>query len=102
MTLTLHHHPLSSFSQKVLLALYENDTPFNSVIVDFGDKKSRADLFALWPIGKIPVLRDELLGRTFPETSVIIEYLERHYPGAHALLPHDETLRLETRLWDRI
>src|SRR6202162_6493499 len=102
MMLTLYHHPLSSFCQKVLLALYENDTPFNSVIVDFGDEKSRADLFALWPIGKIPVLHDERLGRTFPETSIIIEYLEQHYPGTHALLPRDEALRLETRHWDRI
>jgi glutathione S-transferase len=102
MTLTLHYHPLSSFCQKVLLALYENGTPFDSVIVNFGDEKSRADLLALWPIGKIPVLRDEQRGRTFPETSIIVEYLEQHYPGTPALLPHDETLRLETRLWDRI
>jgi glutathione S-transferase len=28
MTLRLYFHPLSSFSQKVLIALYENDTPF--------------------------------------------------------------------------
>jgi glutathione S-transferase len=101
MTLTLYQHPLASFCHKVLVALYENGTPFRSVIVDFGDEKSRAALFALWPMGKIPVLRDERLGRTLPETSVIIEYLEQHYPGARPLLPRDEALRLETRLWDR-
>ena len=101
MTLTLYHHPLASFCHKVLIALYENGTPFKSVIVDLGNVKSRAELFALWPLCKIPVLRDEHLGRTLPETSIIIEHLEQHYPGARPLLPHDETLRLETRLWDR-
>ena len=28
MTLTLYSHPFSSYCQKVLVALYENDTPF--------------------------------------------------------------------------
>jgi glutathione S-transferase len=102
MSLTLYQHPLASFCHKVLVALYENDTPFRSVTVNFGDETSRAKLFALWPLGKIPVLRDERLGRTVPETSIIIEHLEEHYPGAQALLPRDAALRLETRLWDRI
>ncbi len=101
MTLTLYQHPLASFCHKVLIALYENETPFRSVIIDFGDEKSRAELFALWPMGKIPVLRDDRAERTVPETSIIIEYLEQHYPGAGPLLPRDQALRLETRLWDR-
>lgn len=101
MTLTLYHHPLASFCHKVLLALYENDTPFESVVVDLGDRQASAEFFAFWPIGKIPVLRDERFGRTVPETSIIIEYLEQHYPGDHPLLPHDEALRLDARLWDR-
>jgi glutathione S-transferase len=101
MALTLFHHPLASYCHKVLIALYEHGAPFTGVIVDFGDEKSRADFFALWPMGKIPVLRDERVGRTLPETSIIIEYLEQHYPGPQPLLPRDEGLRLETRLWDR-
>ncbi|HEV2678677.1 MAG TPA: glutathione S-transferase family protein [Aliidongia sp.] len=101
MSLTLHHHPLASFCHKVLIALYENSTPFRGAIVDYGDEKSRTEFFALWPLGKIPVLRDERLGHTLPETTIIIEYLDQHYPGAQPLLPLDEALRLETRLWDR-
>jgi glutathione S-transferase len=101
MTLILYQHPLASFCHKVLIALYENATPFTSVIVDLSDRTASADFFAFWPIGKIPVLRDENLGCTLPETSIIIEYLEQHYPGADPLLPHDEAQRLETRLWDR-
>jgi glutathione S-transferase len=102
MTLTLYFHPLASFCHKVLLALYENETPFTGEIVDFGDAASRARFFDLWPLGKIPVLRDDALDRTLPETSIIIEHLDRHYPGAHPLLPATEADRLDARLWDRI
>jgi glutathione S-transferase len=101
MTLTLFHHPLASFCHKVSIALYENGTEFERVVVDLGDKKASEGFFAMWPIGKIPVLRDEERGETVPETSIIIEYLEQHYPGPKPLLPRDEKQRLETRLWDR-
>jgi glutathione S-transferase len=102
MALVLHLHPLSSFCHKVLIALYENGTPFEPHIVNLMDELSVAAFKAMWPIGKIPVLRDESRRQTIPETTIIIEYLERHYPGAHPLLPKDEDSRLEARLWDRI
>lgn len=38
MSLTLYFHPLSSFCQKVLVALYENDTPFAPHTVDFSNE----------------------------------------------------------------
>ena len=49
MSLTLYFHPLSSYCQKALIALYENDTPFTPLIIDLGDPASRAKLTALWP-----------------------------------------------------
>ena len=101
-TLTLHYHPLSSFSHKVLIALYENGIPFEKAVVNYGDPQSRDAFFALWPLGKIPVLRDDARGHTLPETSIIIEYLDRHYPGPQPLLPHDPDQLLQARLWDRI
>ena len=101
MSLTLYFHPLSSFCQKVLVALYENDTPFTPRIVDFSDEASRAEFVALWPMGRIPVLRDEAKGQTVPETSIIIEYLAQHYPGATELVPADPDLAWRTRLRDR-
>src|SRR5213078_4009958 len=52
-------------------------------------------------IGKFPVLRDEAKARTIPESSMIIEYLARHYPGKTALVPEDADLAWETRLCDR-
>jgi glutathione S-transferase len=99
--LTLYFHPLSSFCQKGLVALYENDTPFERRIVDLGDETSRAAFLAVWPIGKFPVLRDERRDRTIPESSIIIEYLHAHYPGRTKLLPDDVDGALQVRLWDR-
>jgi glutathione S-transferase len=101
MSLTLHYHPLASFCWKVQIALYENETPFTGEVVNLGDKQASAHFFDLWPVGKMPVLRDDRRDRTVPETTVIIEYLDRYYPGAQKLLPADEELRLDARLWDR-
>ena len=43
MALELYMHPLASFCWKVLVALYENDTPFEPHVVDLADEKSRTD-----------------------------------------------------------
>jgi glutathione S-transferase len=101
MSLTLHFHPLASFCWKVLIALYENDTPFVPHPVDLGNEAERAALLKLWPIGKFPVLRDDAKDRTIPESSIIIEYLDNHYPGRTRFIAADEKLALQTRLRDR-
>lgn len=101
MSLVLYFHPLASFCHKVSIALYESGAAFEPRLVDLADTASSAELFAHWPVGKIPVLRDNARERTIPETSVIIEYLDEYYPGKTPLLPKDAELRLETRLWDR-
>jgi glutathione S-transferase len=101
MSLVLYYHPLSSFCQKVLIALYENGTAFEGRVVNLGDRAASAEFFRRWPLGKIPLLRDEAQNRTVPETSVMVEYLDRIYPSAEPLLPRDEDAALEVRLWDR-
>jgi glutathione S-transferase len=101
MSLKLYFHPLSSYCQKVLIALYENDTPFEPVVVDLGDEAQSRALRKLWPVGKFPVLRDEARDRTVPESSIIIEYLDRHFPGRTQLLPADPERALKVRLADR-
>ena len=101
MSLTLYYHPLSSFCWKVLIALYENDTPFKAVIVNLGDPADRANFLKIWPVGKFPVIQDDARGRTVPESSIIIEYLARHYPGKTQLIP-DGGHPTELRKWDRI
>lgn len=101
MTLTLHYHPLASFCWKVLIALYENATPFEPRIVDFGDPQSASEFRSLWPMAKMPVLVDSDRGETVPETTIIIEYLELHHPGPVELLPSDPDRALKVRLQDR-
>lgn len=100
--LTLHSHPFASFCQKVLIALYENAIPFTPQLVDFGDPDSAAAFRALWPIAKMPVLHDTTRGQTVPESSIIIEYLDQHYPGRTRFLPDNADLARQVRLKDRV
>lgn len=101
MSLTLYFHPLSSFCHKVLIALYESGTDFEKRIINLGDEADRAELGAIWPLCKFPVLRDGQRQRDVPETSIIIEYLDQHYPGALPMIPQDWEAALDVRLWDR-
>lgn len=98
MALRLHSHPLASYCWKVLIALYETEAPFEPVMVDLGDPEARAAFLKLSPMGKMPALEDG--GRVVLETSIIIEYLDRHHPGARPLLPQGNDA-LEARFWDR-
>lgn len=97
MSLTLYAHPFSSYCQKVLTALWENDTPFTYRNLE--EPGASEELTGLWPIGKFPVLVDD--GRAIAETSIIIEHLDRQHPGQVRFLPDDPVAALEVRLLDR-
>ncbi len=101
MSLTLYYHPLSSFCWKVLIPLYENGIAFEPRLIDLSSEASRAELLAVWPIGKFPVLRDAARDRVVPESSTIIEYLDQHHRGPVRFLPDDPDLARQTRLRDR-
>lgn len=101
MSITLHYHPLASFCWKVLIALYENDTPFEPVIVDLGNEASRTAFLKLWPAGKFPVLQDTARDRLVPESTIIIDYLDAHFPGRTVFVPKDVDLARQARLADR-
>lgn len=102
MALELHLHPLSSYCWKVLIGLYEQGTPFEPVTIDLGDTAVRAEFLKLSPFGKIPALRDTGRGAEVFETSIIIDYLDQHYPGPARLIPQDPDAAREVRLRDRI
>jgi glutathione S-transferase len=102
MTLTLHAHPLSAYCQKAIIALYELDCPFERHHLDLQDAAVRKAFLSLWPMGKMPVLEDSAYGKILPEASLIIEYLDRRYPGPVPLLPPDPDTNLDARQWDRI
>jgi glutathione S-transferase len=99
MALELYAHPFSSYCQKVLTALYENDTPFTFRMLGPDEPETFAAFEALWPIKRFPVLVEG--GRTVMEASVIIEYLGLHHPGPVTLLPADPRAALDVRLLDR-
>jgi glutathione S-transferase len=101
LSLKLYCHPLASFCHKALIALYENDVPFEPIIVDLSDEMSRAAFQAVWPMAKMPVLRDETRDRTVAEATIIIEYLDARYPGPTRFLPTDPDQAWQTRMWDR-
>src|SRR5215475_4694370 len=95
----LYAHPFSSYCWKVLVALYENRTPFTYRSLGPDDPQAATELEALWPLKKFPVLLDD--GRPVIESSVIIEYLALRYPGPVRLIPADPAAALEVRFLDR-
>lgn len=101
MLLSLYYHPLASFCHKVLIALYENSVEFERRVINLADDADRAELQALWPFAKFPVIRDLARKRDLAEASIIIEYLDRYF-AAEPLIPRDWDEALEVRLWDRI
>lgn len=97
MSLRLYAHPFSSYCQKALIALYENATPFEYRML--GAPESFAELEALWPLRRFPVLVDG--ERTVLEATVIVEHLGLHHPGPVRLVPEDARAALDVRLLDR-
>jgi len=102
MTLRLFAHPLSSYCWKALIPLYEAGTPFTFEMLNFGGEadETLAEFFRMWPLGKMPLLRDEARDETVAESSIITDYLDRHYPGA-GLIPADPEAALKARFFDR-
>ena len=98
MSLTLYFHPFASFCQKVLIALYENDIPFEFRMLSPEHPENMAELEAKWPFKLFPVLVDG--ERTVIETSIIIEHLGLYHPGPVQLIPEDPRAAMEVRFMD--
>jgi glutathione S-transferase len=96
-SMKLYAHPFSSYSQKVLIALYENATAFEYRSLE--EPSANAELASLWSLKRFPVLVDK--DRTILETSTIIEYLQIHHPGRIRLIPEGDA-GVEVRMLDRI
>jgi glutathione S-transferase len=97
MALEFFGHPFSSYTQKALIALYENDTPFEYLHLEDAAVSER--FAALWPLKRFPILVEN--GRTILETSMVIEYLAVHHPGPVKLIPDDVDEAIEARMMDR-
>jgi len=99
MPLVLYGHPFSSYTQKALIALYENGTPFEFRCIGPDTPEHAAEWLRRWPLRKFPMLVDG--DRSIVETSIIIEYLHLTHPGPVPLLPADPMAALEVRFLDR-
>lgn len=99
MALALYGHPFSSYTQKALIALYENDTAFEFRVIGPDTPQHIEEWSKRWPFAKFPLLLDG--DRQFTETSIIVEYLQLAHPGPVRLLPADPMAALNVRFLDR-
>lgn len=99
MSLALYGHPFSSYTQKVLVALYESAIPFELRCIGPDTPEHAAEWARRWPIRKFPLLVDG--DRSIVESSIIIEHLDLTRPGPVRMLPSDPSAALEVRMLDR-
>jgi len=91
-------HPFSSYTQKVLIALWADGTPFEYRVLEKEFPENFEELKRHSPFGLFPLLIDG--GEPVLESSIIIEYLQRHHPGPNRWIP-DGDLGLKVRFLDR-
>jgi glutathione S-transferase len=98
----LYFDPLSSYSQKVLIAFYEKGVAFSPEMVDMFNPAARAEYLQINPLGKVPTLvLDD--GHRIPESTIIVEYLEDEFGSSGTrLIQEDRTLARQTRFYDRL
>jgi glutathione S-transferase len=99
MSLLLYGHPFSSYTQKALIALYENDTLFEFRMLGPDHERNALEHAKYWPLKRFPVLVDD--GEVVVEVSIIIEYLDLHHRGPIPMLPENRDAALEARMLDR-
>ena len=96
----LYEHPLSSYAQKVKIALREKGVAFDLELPEtFGTGREDGPFAEANPRGEVPVLIDGDL-RLF-ESTVILEYIEERWPQP-ALLPRDPAARAQARLTEEV
>lgn len=82
----LYYNPLSTYSQKVLIAFNEKGLAFEPHVVKLFDPAARAAYEEVYPVGKLPYLQ-AAGDHAVPESTSIIEYLEDEFPDAPRLVP---------------
>ncbi len=97
--MNLYYNPISTYSQKVLLAFYEKGIEFEPNIVNLMDPESGEEYRKVYPMGKIPclVLEDDHI---IPESSIIIEYIDSM--GEPRLIDGDAEQTRKIRFKDRM
>jgi glutathione S-transferase len=85
--LKLHHHPLSTYSRRVRMALIEKQIPCELVELDMPNRAHRGPAYlGLNPYGRVPTLEED--GFVLYESTAILGYLEATHPSP-PLVPAD-------------
>jgi glutathione S-transferase len=82
----LYYNPLSTYSQKVMIAFNEKGIAYEPHIVDLMSAEGRAAFEKIYPLGKVPFLKPSEDWQV-PESTSIIEYLEDKFPKTPRLIP---------------
>lgn len=82
----LYYNPLSTYSQKVLIAFNEKGLAYEPEIVNLMSPDGRAAYEKVNPICKVPFLKASG-DWVVPESTTIIEYLEDKFPKTPRLIP---------------
>ena len=98
MSLEFFGHPFSSYTQKVLIALWADETLFEYRLLDQDHPENFETLKRYSPFGLFPLLIDD--GQPVIETTCIIEHLQAHHPGRNRWIPDGELGR-RVRFLDR-
>ena len=99
MSLVFFGHPFSSYTQKVLIALYADHTRFEYRALEIEEPMPNyAELRSHWLFGKFPILIDD--GKTIIESTIIIDHLQAHHPGLNKWIPEGDLGR-HVRFLDR-
>jgi glutathione S-transferase len=91
-------HPFSSYTQKVLIALWADETPFDYRMIDPEHPENYEELMRHSPLGQFPLVIDGDIA-VF-ESTPIIEHLQAHHPGPNRWIPDGELGR-RVRFLDR-
>jgi glutathione S-transferase len=98
MTLEFFGHPFSSYTQKALIALYADGTPFEYRVLEQDRPENMEELARHWPFRQFPLLLDE--GEPIVEASCIIEHLQARHLGPNRWIPDGDVGR-RVRFLDR-
>src|SRR5262245_14540485 len=82
----LYYNPLSTYSQKVMIAFNEKGIAYTPEFVDLTSPDARAAFGNVSPLGKVPFLKPSEDWQV-PESTSIIEYLEDKFPDKPRLIP---------------
>src|SRR6478752_208925 len=85
-SMKLYYNPMSSYSQKAMIAFNEKGIEYEPELVDLMSPEAREAYEKIHPLGKVPLFKpsDDW---SVPESTTIIEYLDDKFPDTPRMIP---------------